>query len=147
MKAEQIWEREEFGKRVDQATARFYRNGAGWYPDTPGSFSYMLDILASHGYHQAADIAETFGLEYAELGLNEDELEVVKKKMTALQSRLLSDLQGYYDLPPEFSFRLGYDLKGNFGLILSVKGERYLESAQQDSPDFFLSPTFPSAYP
>ena len=83
----------------------------------------MIHILALPGYHQAAEIAETFGFEHTELGLNEDECEAARKRIKEVQTDLLRDLHDRLEVPPGMSLHFDYDPAGNFGLMISVAGE------------------------
>ena len=136
MKAEEFWEMGQLGERIRRARGKFRRNRDGWFRDSRGRLSHMLHILALPGYHQTAEIAEAFGLEHTELGLNEDEWEAARKRMREIQSNWLRNLRTRLDVPPEISLHLEYDPAGNFGLTISVEGEIFSDSARKAGADF-----------
>ena len=123
MNAEEIWKIGELGERIGHARGKLYGTRDGWFSDSQGRLAHMLHILALPGYHQPAEIAETFGLEPAELGLNEDECETARKRIKEVQANLLRDLHDRLDVAPGISLRFDYDPAGNFGLMISMAGE------------------------
>ena len=125
--AERVWNLVWLEEEIWKAIFNFKKNhDDGFFYDRDGCRSSMIAPLSLASYYQTHEIAETLGLEYDELIMNEDELESVKKRMRFLALRLLRELENRIPLPPGFSFYIGHDPDGNFGLILQERAEATL---------------------
>jgi hypothetical protein len=121
--AERIWNMDQLREQVCKAILKFGKDGESYFYDRHGYRACMVIPIIPGSYYQTREIAEIFGLEYDELTMNEDELDSLRERMRFLSSELLQDLHDRVHLPLEFSFSLGHDPEGNFGLILRKKAE------------------------
>jgi hypothetical protein len=126
--ADRIWNMDQLKEDICRAVVKFRENGESHFYDRQGYRACMVVPISPGSYYQTHEIAAIFGLEYDELTMNEDELDSLRERMRLLSSELLRDLQGRIHLPREFSFSLGHDPDGNFGLILRKKAEAKVPS-------------------
>ncbi|MCX5910154.1 MAG: hypothetical protein NTY64_24010 [Deltaproteobacteria bacterium] len=128
MKANQLWELGHLIEKINKAKLHLRLYPERCYPDHQGNLAHTLAILCPAGGHQAEDIAEAFGLNYAEGTMNESELEALQERICQFKGALLQDLNDRIALPTELCFGLDYDPQGNFGLVLRMRDGRNPEN-------------------
>jgi len=118
MKANQILRIEHLRDKVAEASLKMRKKGSLASPDRQSPPGCMVQVLAPAGYHQAQRIADAFGVDFDEQFSNEYEWDRFRQEINDSRAKLERELQRRLELPEGTFFCLGYDLEGNFGLIL-----------------------------
>ncbi len=129
MNAEQLWEVRHLQDKIIKAAERLGNQRVTGDQASRQDSRYMVDIVASAGYHQIQEIVEAFSLDFDEIISNEEDWNRLDLEIQQSKENVVRDLQRQLQLPEGMFLRMGYDDEGNFGLILEREKERAETSA------------------
>jgi len=118
MKIADLWNVSALLEKISLARVALQESPHKCFRHKNGGRACMVDVISSPSRYQTQEIAEIFGLEYDELLMNEEEMEVFRRHFADCAGELLAELNQRVLTPKGYSFSLGYDQEGNFGLLL-----------------------------
>ena len=127
MNADPILKIDHLHEKVIEASLKLKDRAVASCRDPQSPCSWMIDVLAPAGYHQIQQIADVFGVDFDEQLSNEYEWDRFRHEINQLKTIVESELRGRFDLQEGISLCLGYDEKGNFGLIIRSENAKMVE--------------------